>query len=92
MVINAATRSQRKPGELDYIAAEPRDNGAKFRRHCARADKIGPKFAMVISWNEWSLGEQPSPEISKDIEPFKEFGMFYLDLLKEEIAKFKSGK
>lgn len=92
MVINASTRPQGKPGDRDFIPAEPRDNGTTFRRHWARADKIGPKFAMVVSWNEWSLGEQPSPEVSKDIEPSKEFGKFYLDLLKEEIGKFKSGK
>lgn len=44
---------------------------------------------MVVSWNEWHRGEQPSAEVSKDIEPSQEFGRFYLDLLKEEIAKFK---
>ena len=37
-------------------------------------------------------GEQPSSEISKDIEPSKEHGRLYLDLLKEQIALFKGGK
>ena len=92
MVVLAATRPQGKPGERGYIPASPRDNGATFRREWARVDQIGPKFAMIVSWNEWSRGEQPSPEVSKDIEPSKEFGRFYLDLMKQEIAKFKSGK
>ncbi len=92
MVVLAATRPQGEPGDKYYIPAVPRDNGATFRREWARAVEIGPKFALVVSWNEWSRGEQPSPEVSKDIEPSKEFGHFYLDLMKQEIAKFKSGK
>ena len=39
-----------------------------------------------------TTGEQPSKEVSKDIEPSKAFGHLYLDILKEEIAKFKAGK
>ena len=42
------------------------------KRFCASGSavrKIGPTFAMVVSWNEWSRGEQPSAEVSKDIEP-----------------------
>lgn len=89
MVVVASSRPQSEPGRPDFIPAEPRDGGETFRRHWARAGKIGPKFALVVSWNEWTLGEQPSPEVSKDIEPSKEFGHFYLDLLKEEVAKFK---
>jgi hypothetical protein len=92
MVITAAIRPQGKEGEKGYIAAAPRDNGATFRRQWQRARDIGPKYGMVVSWNEWSKGEQPSPEVSKDIEPSKEFGDFYLKLLKEEIKAFKAGK
>lgn len=91
MVVLAATRPQGKPGDKYYIPAAPRDHGATFRREWARADQIGPKFALVVSWNEWSRGEQPSPEVSKDIEPSKEFGRLYLDLLKQQIAIFKGG-
>jgi len=69
-----------------------RHNGDTFRREWERARQIGPTFALVVSWNEWSKGEQPSPEISKDIEPSKEFGTQYLDIMKEEIALFKAGK
>ena len=57
-----------------------------------RARKIGPRFAMLVSWNEWHLGEQPSAEISKDVEPSKEFGHQYLDIMKEQIAEFKAGR
>ncbi len=69
-----------------------RHNGETFRREWERARKIGPKFALVVSWNEWTRGEQPSAEISKDLEPSREFGRFYLDLLGKEIALFKNGK
>ena len=69
-----------------------RHNGDTFRREWERARKVGPKFALVVSWNEWTRGEQPSPEISKEIEPSKEFGTKYLDILIEEAALFKAGK
>ena len=53
-----------------------------------------PRFTVrfmtgFVSWNEWVLGEQPSAEVSKDIEPSKEHGRLYLALLKQEIARFK---
>jgi hypothetical protein len=66
-------------------------NGKTFRREWERARNVGPKFALVVSWNEWSRGEQPSAQVSKDIEPSKEFGMQYLDILKDEISHFKKG-
>jgi hypothetical protein len=47
---------------------------------------------MVVSWNEWSKGEQPSAEVSKDIEPSKEFGTQYMDLLGREVSLFKAGR
>ncbi|MDQ2799985.1 MAG: hypothetical protein M3Y13_10110, partial [Armatimonadota bacterium] len=96
MVVVASYREQTGRGPdgkgPGYIPAAPRNHGETFRRQWVRADKIGPKFAMVVSWNEWHRGEQPSAEVSKDIEPSKEFGRFYLDLLKEQIAIFKAGK
>ena len=47
-------------------------------------------MVVVASWRPRGRpGEQPSAEISKGIEPSQEFGRFYLDLLKEQIAKFK---
>ncbi|MHC4123114.1 MAG: glycoside hydrolase family 71/99 protein [Planctomycetota bacterium] len=89
MVVVAACRQQSEPGSGRYIAPIPRREGLTFREQWKRAREIGPKFAMVVSWNEWTLKEQPSLEISKDIEPSLEFGRTYLNLLKEEIAKFK---
>lgn len=89
MVICASTREQKGRDGWNHIPAKERRNGETFKEQWAYADKIGPKFAMVVSWNEWIRGEQPSPEVSKDIEPSKEFGDFYLKLMKDEIAKFK---
>lgn len=96
MVVVASWRQQEGRG-VDgkgpgYIPAAPRAKGATFRRQWARAREIGPKFAMVVSWNEWTRGEQPSAEVSKDIEPSREFGRLYLDILKEQIALFKTGR
>lgn len=96
MVIAASWRQQRGRGDdgkgPGYIPAGSRNNGETFRRQWARAREIGPRFAMIVSWNEWHRGEQPSAEISKDVEPSKEFGRFYLDLMKQEIARFKARK
>ncbi len=89
MVVTASWRRQAEPGEGGYIPEAPRNGGETFRNQWARACEIGPRFAMVVSWNEWVLSEQPSTEVSKDIEPSKIHGRFYLNLLKEEIAKFK---
>ena len=46
-------------------------------------------MVILISWNEWTTGEQPSPEVSKDLEPSVIHGTFYYDLLCEQIKKFK---
>ena len=89
MVICAATRMQAEPGAAGYIPEIGRRNGITFREQFARAMEIGVKFAMVGTFNEWTTGEQPSIEVSKDIEPSEAHGDFYLRLLKEETAKFK---
>ena len=89
MVITASQRRQSEPGEAGYIPEAPRNDGKTFHAQWERAREIGPRFAMVVSWNEWVLSEQPSPEVSKDIEPSKTHGHFYLDSLKREIAQFK---
>ena len=92
MVVVASWRAQAEPGQPGYIPAADRRMGQTFREQWARAREIGPKIVTVVSWNEWVRSEQPSPEVSKDIEPSKEFGHFYLDLMKEEIARFKAQK
>jgi hypothetical protein len=87
MTVVSAWRSS-KP---EKIAACPRQNGATFRAEWAAARRIGPKFVLTGTFNEWKKGEQPSEAVSKDLEPSKEDGFYYLDLLKEEVALFKKG-
>ncbi len=83
--ITAASRAD----AVNNIAAIGRENGQTFEKRWTRALNLDVKVAVVVSWNEWSLGEQPSAEISKDLEPSVEFGHKYLDLLKTEITNFK---
>ncbi|WP_297449514.1 hypothetical protein [uncultured Alistipes sp.] len=90
MVVCAATRPQGEPGDEGYIPAQGRRDGETFREQFARARKIGTRFAMVVSWNEWTTAEQPSLEVSKDIEPSQQLGDTCLKLLAEEIRKFKT--
>jgi len=90
MVVTASQRVQESDDEYGYIPARGRRNGETLREQFARAREIGVRYAMVVSWNEWTTSEQPSIEISKDLEPSKTLGDFYLKLLKEEVAKFKS--
>ena len=89
MVICASTRFEEGRGSRNGIPAQERQNGATFKKQWQRATDVGVQFAMVVSWNEWVKSEQPSAEVSKDIEPSKEIGDFYLKLMKEEILKFK---
>lgn len=90
MVICAATRKQDGVGNWAEIPAKGRRDGETFKEQFARARTIGTKFAMIVSWNEWTTGEQPSVEVSKDMEPSVELGDKYLKLMKEEIRKFKT--
>lgn len=89
VTITAATRAQGKEGDEGYIPAAGREDGATLKRQFQRASDLGARFAIVVSWNEWTTGEQPSPEISKDMEPSVIHGTFYYDLLREQIKKFK---
>ena len=76
-------------GSLPHDDRPPRER-ATLREQFARARAVGPRFAMVVSWNEWTTGEQPSIEVSKDLEPSLTLGDRYLKLLKEEIRRFKT--
>ncbi len=89
MTVVASWRKQSEPGKSGYIEPGLRDNGNTFKKQWARADLIGPKFALIVSFNEWTLGEQVSFENSKDIEPSAKLGSLYLDILREQIRKFK---
>ncbi|MCU1259043.1 MAG: hypothetical protein JWO80_1928 [Bryobacterales bacterium] len=77
MTVVPAWRSAQQP----RIPAQGRNNGKTFRDGWARARALGPRIV---------LAEEPSAEVSKDIEPSAEFGTQYLDLLRTEAARFKT--
>ena len=65
------------------------ENGLTLKKQFQRANDLGAGMVILVSWNEWSTGEQPSVEVSKDLEPSEIHGTFYYDLLCEQIKKFK---
>ena len=71
------------------VPEEGRLGGKTYRDEWTRVREVGPKLVLITTFNEWVKGEQPSAEISKDIEPSIEFGSFYLDMTKLEIELFK---
>lgn len=89
VTVSAATRQQGTEGGSGYIPASGRENGATFKRQFQRACDLGAGIVLIVSWNEWTTGEQPTVEISKDIEPSQVHGTFYYDLMREQIKKFK---
>ena len=89
VTVSAATRPQGNEGSDGYIPASGRENGATFKRQFQRACDLGAGIVLIVSWNEWTTGEQPTVEISKDIEPSQVHGTFYYDLMREQIKKFK---
>lgn len=88
--ISAASRTRFLPSDPNHIPAIGRKNGQTFIDRFQRARDLGVKLALVVSWNEWTTGEQPSAEVSKDLEPSVEYGTQYLDLLKDQIRLFKA--
>ena len=92
MTVQSAWRSQGSEGESGYIPAGKRDNGETFLKMWARAREFGPQIVLCPTWNEYSKGEQPTPDINKDLEPTNESGTFYYDILKEQIKLFKNIK
>ena len=85
----ASSRSQGSEGDSGYIPAYGRENGLTLKKQFQRANDLGAGMVILVSWNEWTKGEQPSPEVSKDLEPSVIHGTFYYDLLCEQIKKFK---
>jgi hypothetical protein len=69
-----------------------RQGGQTFVTNWLEIRRIGPRFALSGTFNEWWVAEQHSPEQSKDIEPSEEFGSRYLDILRVQAAMFKQGK
>jgi len=84
--VSAASRAD----AVNSIPSIGRDNGLTFQNRWKRAENLNVKIVLVTTWNEWITSEQPSAEVSKDLEPSVEFGHFYLDLLKNEIVSFKN--
>lgn len=94
MVVSAAVRGD-PHGWISADKREGRNNGQTFIRKWDRALAVGPQVALVQSFNEWTgclgrPGEEMTPEFSNDIEPSVELGRQYLDLLKQQIARFKA--
>lgn len=89
VTVSASTRSQGKQGESGYIPAAGRENGATLKKQFQRACDLGAGIVLIVSWNEWTTGEQPSAEVSKDMEPSQVHGTFYYDLMREQIRKYK---
>jgi hypothetical protein len=82
MTVVASWRGKGSPG---------RNGGRTFLENWRVARQVGPRFVLAGTFNEWWVAEQPSPDISKDIEPSKEFGFLYLDIVKKQSALFKAG-
>jgi hypothetical protein len=94
MVVSAAVRGD-PHGWASTNKREGRNNGQTFVNKWNRAIDIGPQIAFVQSFNEWTgcpqrPGEEMSPEYSNDIEPSVELGTRYLDLLREQVTRFKA--
>jgi hypothetical protein len=83
VTVVAAWRGPGSPG---------RDGGRTYTRQWEYARKIGSRFVLAGTFNEWWMSEQHNAAASKDIEPSAEFGARYLDILKTQAALFKQGK
>lgn len=77
-------------GGWGSVGTAGREGGETLKSQFARIREIGPKIALVNSWNEWQPQEEVSAEWSNDIEPGTTHGHFYLELLGSEITRFKS--
>jgi hypothetical protein len=87
MTVVAAWRGDAR----NQIPPQGRRDGQTFVESWARARRIGPRFALAGTFNEWANpNEEPSAEVSKDLEPSRIFGRKYLDLLKTQAAAFKA--
>jgi hypothetical protein len=69
-----------------------RDAGRTFVEQWQTARAIGPRFVLSGTFNEWWVSEQVDADGSKDIEPSREHGWRYMDILKEQASLFKEGK
>lgn len=90
MTVVASYRPEGNPGDSNYIPPSGRRGGQTFQEEWARARLIGVKVALVVSWNEYVVGEQIDEQNSKDIEPNTVYQDQYLNLLRDEVRKFKN--
>lgn len=86
ITVSAATR----PG--GNVPAYERNNGETLKKQFQRANDLGAGIVLLTTWNEWIYGEQPSAEGSRDLEPSRQHGTFYYDLMCQQIYKFKGLK
>lgn len=68
-----------------------RRGGETYLAAWRRARAIGPRYVLAGTWNEWKRGEQPSAEVSKDLEPSDRFGRLYLEILARQADLFRRG-
>ena len=86
-----------RPESMTIVAAwrgkgsHGRNGGKTFLSQWAEARRIGPRFAVAGTWNEWWISEQINARSSKDIEPSVEYHKNYLNMLADQAALFKRG-
>jgi hypothetical protein len=82
------------PGHKGWDSTDTmgRRGGRTFHEQWLRARELDPEVVVINSWNEWVHTEEMTPELSNDLEPSAAWGHTYLDLLKEEIARYKAGR
>lgn len=68
-----------------------RDGGRTYLAQWTDARRIGPRFVLAGTFNEWWVSEQIDPLHSKDVEPSRELGAGSLDILRAQAALFKQG-
>jgi hypothetical protein len=74
------------------IPAQGRNGGKTYVANWERARRVGPRIVLAGTFNEWGHEEQPSADISKDIEPSHEFGFAYLDVVRQQATLFRQGR
>ncbi len=68
-----------------------RDHGHTYLAQWRDARRIGPRFVLAGTFNEWWVSEQIDALHSKDVEPSRELGSGSIDILRQQAALFKQG-
>lgn len=67
-----------------------RNNGVTFQNMWNRAFNVDPIITVIHTWNEFSSGDESSPEYSQSIEPTTfYFGSTYKTMAQNYISQFK---